>query len=244
MKFLAAFVLLALSISGASGQEPPSWPHHGVFGTFDRASLQRGYQVYKEVCASCHSMRFMKFRNLEGIGLSEKEISLIAASYTVQDGPDDQGDYFDRPGRAYDPFPSPFPNDEAARAVNGGALPPDLSLIIKAREGHEDYVYSLLNGYQDPPADLEVPAGLHYNSAYKTDLIAMAAPLTDDIVTYKDRTPATVNQMAYDVVNFLAWAGEPFMEERKRLGLKVILYLSIMALLLLLIKNYVWSKLD
>jgi cytochrome c1 len=230
---------------GASLNTPPGgWPHEGPFGTYDRAALQRGYQVYKQVCSTCHSMNQLSYRNLAELGFNPTEVKAIAAGYTVTDGPNDQGEMFQRPGRPSDPFVKPFPNEQAARAANNGALPPDLSLIIKARHGHEDYVYSILTGFgQTPPADEKIASGMYYNPYFPGHQIAMPQPLQADAVTYADGTPATIEQEARDVVQFLAWAGEPTMEVRKQYGLRVILFLVVFAGVMYLLKRSIWKKL-
>jgi cytochrome c1 len=239
----------------------------GPFGTFDRAQLQRGYQVYAEVCASCHALRFLKFRNLGEPGgpeFSAAEIKAIAASFDVRDGPNSDGEMFQRSGIPSDAFVSPYPNDQAARAAFGGALPPDLSLITKARKGWEgtlaslytakmfkgsggpEYIYSLLTGYQDPPADMPAgPEGAAYNPYFEAGpWIAMPPPLSDDGVTYGDGTKASVDQMARDVAAFLAWTAEPKMEARKRLGFQVLIYLAVLTVLLYLTKKAIWARID
>jgi cytochrome c1 len=260
----AGFLLLCGAAQAAEGQMDAkgiSYSFEGPFGTFDKAQLQRGYKVYKEVCAACHAMQYMHFRNLAdagGPGFSEAQVKALAATFTVQDGPDDQGEMFERPGLPSDRFPSPFANEQAARVANGGAYPPDLSLITKYRPGWfgtfnqlvngiggPQYVYSVLTGYQDPPAELaaEQPEGKSYNPYFANGhWIGMPQPLTaDDQVTYDDGTPATVDQMARDVSAFLAWTAEPKMEERKRTGFMVVVYLGILALLLYLVKKKIWA---
>jgi len=223
---------------------PAGWPHEGPFGTYDRAALQRGFQVYKQVCSTCHSLRLLSYRNLADLGFSVNEVKAIAAGYTVTDGPNDNGDMFQRPGRPSDPFVKPFANDQAARAGNGGALPPDLSLIVKARHGHEDYVYSILTGFgQTPPAEEKIAAGMNYNPYFPGHQIAMPAPLQDNSVTYDDGTKATVAQEASDVVQFLTWAGEPKMEVRKQYGARVILFLLVFAGVMYGLKRSIWKKL-
>jgi ubiquinol-cytochrome c reductase cytochrome c1 subunit len=219
------------------------WPHAGAFGTYDRAALQRGFQVYKQVCSICHSLKLIAYRNLPDLGFSEAEVKAIAAEATVHDGPNDNGDMFDRPGRPSDFFVSPFPNDQAARAANKGALPPDLSLIVKAREGSEDYIYSLLTGFGQTPPGETLMAGMNYNPYFPGHQIAMPAPLKDDSVTYADGTQATVAQEAKDVTQFLAWAAEPKMEARKQTGLKVLIFLAVFAAVMYGVKKKVWSKL-
>jgi len=218
------------------------WPFEGVFGRFDQAALQRGYQVYRDVCSACHSVRFLTFRNLEGIGFGADRVKALAATFEVEDGPNDEGDMFSRPGRPSDPLPKPFPNPQAARAANGGALPPDLSLIAVAREGGPNYIFSILTGYQDAPADFELTDGKNYNPYFPGHQIGMPEPLFDEAVDYADGTKATVDQMAGDVAQFLAWASEPTMVERKRIGIKVVLFLLVLTGLLYASKRKVWSK--
>lgn len=216
------------------------WPHSGVTGAFDRAALQRGYQVYREVCSACHSMKLLSYRNLAALGYTEDEIKAFAAKDEVTDGPNDQGAMFKRPAILSDRFVSPFPNEAAARAANGGALPPDLSLIVKAREGGEDYVFALLNGYMPAPANVKVPDGQYYNAWFPGHLISMPPPLIEGRVTFADGTPATVQQMAHDVATFLTWAAEPHLEERKSMGIKVILFLAVFAVIMYVVKQRVW----
>ena len=219
----------------------PGWSFEGPFGTFDPAARQRGFQVYKEVCSACHSMSLMHYRNLEDIGFSEAQVKAIAASVQVQDGPNDSGEMFERPGRPYDTFKPPFANDQAARAANNGALPPDLSLIIKAREGGPDYVYGILTGFGDAPAGMKMMDGMNYNKYFPGHQIAMPPPLTDDRVTYADGTKATIAQEAHDVVTFLSWAAEPKMEMRKRVGTKVLIFLLVLTGILYAAKRRIWA---
>ena len=221
--------------------ESRSWSFYGLFGTYDRGALQRGFQVYAEVCSACHGLNRIAFRNLIDLGFSDAEAKAIAASYEVEDGPDAEGEMFFRPGRLADRFVPPFANDNAARASNNGALPPDLSLIIKARQGSPDYLYALLVGYADPPGGEELADGMSYNLAFPGHQIAMPPPLFADGVEFADGTSATVAQMADDVSHFLAWTSETKLEERKRLGLKVMIFLIIMTALLYAVKRRVWS---
>jgi ubiquinol-cytochrome c reductase cytochrome c1 subunit len=218
-----------------------SWPSEGLFGTIDRAGAQRGLQVYREVCAACHGLQYVAFRTLSDLGYNEDEIKALAAEYTITDGPDDSGEMFERPGLPSDRVPSPYPNEQAAAAANGGKAPPDLSLITKARMNGQDYLYSLLTGYEDPPADLEVPAGGYYNAYFPGHVIAMPPPLSADQVTYADGTPATIDQMASDVTQFLTWAAEPKLEARKQTGLKVMLFLLVLSGLTFALKRKVWA---
>src|SRR5271170_4831548 len=228
-------------------EETPALPHQewsfqGVFGTYDQAALQRGFQVYKEVCSACHPVKHLYFRDLTEIGYSEDEVKGIAAQVQVTDGPNDSGEMYQRPGRPSDPIPGPFPNDQAARAANNGALPPDLSLITKARDGGADYVYAILNGFKDAPATFKVLEGMYYNEYFLAHQIKMPPPLTPDLVKFADGTPATVPQMAHDVVTFLSWAAEPTLEERHRIGFKVILFLVVTTGVFYAAKRKIWSR--
>jgi len=214
----------------------------GLFGHFDRASAQRGFQVYKEVCANCHAMHLMSYRNLRDLGLSDAEVRGIAATVQVQDGPNDDGQMFERAGRPSDRFRSPFPNEKAARAANNGALPPDLSVITKAREGGAQYIHALLTGYEDAPAGMTMMPGMNYNKWFTGHQIAMAAPLSSEgQVEYADGTKATVEQMVKDVSQFLTWAAEPELEQRKAMGVKMVLFLTILGGLAYAVKRKVWA---
>lgn len=346
MKFVRQTVVIAAMllpmVAAAAGNvkhpEQMNWAFDGVLGKPDKVSVQRGLQVYREVCAACHGLKRVPFRTLQDIGLSEDEVKALAAEYTITDGPNDDGEMFDRPGRASDRFPSPYANDKAARAMQNGALPPDLSLIIKARPDGANYVYSLLTGYEAAPtyrcaevadgacvkfkrlkgdeasealaaqaeekAALEEAAAeeakkaeadakeadaaaapaaekppvqvgqvfqcsaiahsesevdgktvevetctemgkmMHYNPYFPGGQIAMAAPIADDQVTYQDDTKATKQQVARDVVNFLQWAAEPEMEARKRMGIKVMIFIAIMTVFFWFTKKRIWSKLE
>ncbi len=241
---------IAVGLGGAAraleeAPEPPhqQWPFEGVFGTYDTAASQRGFQVYKEVCSVCHAVKHLAFRNLEEIGYTEDQVKGIAAQYQVTDGPNDEGQMFQRPARPSDPIPGPFPNDQAARAANNGALPPDLSLITKAREGGPDYVYAILTGFKDPPAGFKVNDGMYYNQYFAGHQIKMPPPLTQtDQLKYADGTQATVPQMSHDVVSFLSWAAEPNLNERHRIGFKVILFLIIATGVFYAAKRKIWSR--
>jgi ubiquinol-cytochrome c reductase cytochrome c1 subunit len=213
----------------------------GLFGTFDRGSLQRGFQVYKEVCAACHAMRQLSYRNLLEIGLTEEQVRAIAAQFQVQDGPNDQGEMFERPARLSDRFRRPFPNEQAARAANNGAYPPDLSVMVKARLGGADYLHALLTGYQDPPAGFTLMDGMNYNAYFPGHQIAMPNVLNPGQVEFADGTEATVDQMARDVSTFLAWAAEPELEQRRRMGVRIILFLIILGGLTYAVKRKVWA---
>ena len=219
------------------------WPHDGPFGKFDKAAAQRGFQVYREVCAGCHSLDYVAFRNLADLGYNEDEVKAIATEYEITDGPDEEGEMFQRPGQASDHFPAPFANDNAARASNNGALPPDLSLIAKARANGTDYVYSLLRGYSEPPAGIELGEGMYYNEYFPGHQIAMAQPLDDDAVEYGDGTSATLEQMSHDVATFLTWTAEPTLEERKGTGLKTMMFLVLLTGLFYATKRKIWSDL-
>ncbi|CAG8600889.1 6959_t:CDS:2 [Paraglomus occultum] len=227
------------------GLHPPAypWSHKPIWATFDHASIRRGYQVYKEVCSTCHSLERLAWRNFVGVSHTLDEAKAMAEEVEYTDGPDDTGEYFQRPGKLSDYLPRPYPNEEAARAANAGALPPDLSLMIKARHGGCDYVFSLLTGYVDPPAGVEIREGLHYNPYFPGGAIGMARVLYDGLVEYEDGTPATTSQMAKDVVTFLNWAAEPEHDERKKMGLKAITILSVMFILSIYLKRYKWTVL-
>jgi len=223
------------------------WSFKGIFGKFDRAALQRGYQVYTEVCASCHSMKYLSYRNLSEQGgpeFSEAAAKAIAASFEVTDGPNADGEMFTRTGKLSDKFVMPYDNVKGAQAANGGAYPPDMSVLVKARSGGADYVYSLLVGYEDPPTGINLDDGVYYNKYMPGNKIKMANPLSDGLVEYVDGTEATTNQMAIDVVTFLAWAAEPHMEARHKIGFKAILYLIILTILVYFGMKKVWSRIE
>lgn len=240
---IALSLAAALPAAAADAPEAPKqrWSFSGLFGGFDRPSLQRGFVVYKDVCAACHGLRLVAYRNLADIGFSEEDIKAIAATVDIEDGPNDEGEMFERPGKPSDRFKSPFPNDEAARAANNGALPPDLSLMTKATLGGADYLYAVLTGYAEAPSGMKVPEGMSYNKHFAGNMIAMPPPLSEDGVEYGDKTKATVAQQARDVTTFLAWAAEPELEERKRMGVKVILFLLLLTGLLYVAKRRIWS---
>lgn len=212
-----------------------------MLGSFDAASIRRGYHVYANVCASCHSLSRIAYRNLVDVAFTEDEMKAIAEEIEVEDGPNEEGLMFTRPGRLSDYFPSPYPNEEAARYANNGALPPDLSLIVKARHGGADYLWSLLTGYRDAPEGINVRDGLHYNPYFPGGQIAMARALYDDAVEYEDGTPATTSQMAKDVSTFLAWAAEPEHDVRKKMGMEMIAGLAILSFGLLYMKRFKWA---
>jgi ubiquinol-cytochrome c reductase cytochrome c1 subunit len=244
----AALALAWIGVAAAQEEQPAPplpnvpWSFSGPFGTFDRAELQRGFQVYNEVCSNCHSMNLLHYRDLAALGYSDDEIKAIAAQKEVTDGPNDQGEMFKRPARPSDRFVAPFPNEKAARAANNGALPPDLSLVVKAREGGSNYVNALLTGYRDPPPGMKMAEGMYYNLYFPGHQIAMPPPLADNSVTFADGTPATLPQEAHDVATFLTWAAEPNAETRKRTGAKVILFLLVMTGVLYATKRKIWAE--
>lgn len=243
---LTSFMALSAEASTAEQEAPKKihWPFDGIRGKFDRQAIQRGFQVYKEVCAACHSMNLVSYRNLEAVGFSKAEIKALASEYRVMDGPNDAGEMFERPARPSDRFVPAYPNENAARAANNGAYPPDLSLMVKARADGANYVYSLLTGYgKTPPAGFSINTGMYYNPYFPGRQIAMPAPLSDGMVTYIDGTQATVDQMSRDVVQFLQWAAEPEMEQRKRMGLKILMYLGVFTVMFYLAKRKIWSNL-
>ncbi|QIB32781.1 cytochrome c1 [Ancylobacter pratisalsi] len=269
---LAAAMMLtggaAIAQEGHGSPKPhrEDWTFAGPFGRFDQAQLQRGFQVFKEVCSSCHSAHLLAFRNLAqegGPGFTEAQAKTVAETYQVQDGPNDAGDMFERPGRLSDHWPSPFPNEQAARASNGGAYPPDFSTLAKARtyevgfpgflidivtqyqEQGPDYIHALLNGYKEnPPEGFTLPEGAHYNEYFPGHAIKMPQPIVDGQVTYSDGTPETVDQYSRDVVAFMMWVSEPHLEARKRLGFQVMIFLIIFAGLLYFTKKKVWRSVE
>lgn len=244
MLVLIASPVLAQEHSHETAPLPKQdWSFHGPFGTFDRAAAQRGFQVYKEVCATCHSLSLLSYRHLRDIGFNEAEVKALAAQAMVKDGPNEAGEMFERPGLPSDRFPAPFANKKAAQAANGGAYPPDLSLIVKARQDGANYLYALLNGYEEPPHDVALGAGMNYNKYFPGHQIAMPKPMNEGAVTYADGTKATVEQMAHDVTTFLAWAAEPELEARKRMGVRVMLFMLVLAGLFYMSKRKVWEKL-
>ena len=251
IKFLIILFLVLNSKSFAAENTAKfletEWTFKGLFGKFDRASLQRGYQVYTEVCASCHSMKYLSYRNLSEKGgpeFSEAEAKAIAASFEVTDGPDSTGEMFTRPAKLSDKFVMPYANDEEAKSANGGAYPPDMSVLVKARKGGADYVYSLLLGYEDPPSGIKLDDGVYYNKYMYGNKIKMANQLSDGLVVYSDGTNATVEQMSKDVTTFLMWAAEPHLESRHRMGFKAIVYLIILTILVYFSMKKIWSRVE
>lgn len=264
---------LATGAAFAAGEsihiDRQSWSFAGLTGRFNQPQLQRGFQVYREVCSTCHGLKRIHFRNLAEPGGPEfpaEGVKGLAQGYRIEDGPNDQGKMFQRSGRPSDPIPSPYKNEQEARAVQNGALPPDLSLIVKARtagentsvlatigsmlrdipgayqEGGADYVYALLTGYTNAPADMKLAQGMNYNRAFPGHQIAMVPPMQPGQIKYEDGTQGTVEQYARDVTSFLAWASDPNLEERKRMGVLVLLYLVVTAGLVYAAKRRLWAK--
>lgn len=250
-KILLTALLLGTAVASSAlaateAHHPPKmeWSFDGPFGTYDRPSLQRGFQVYKEVCSACHSMNLVSYRNLQDIGLSDLQVKAIAAQYNVTDGPNDEGEMFERPALPSDHFHAAYPNEKAARAANGGAYPPDFSLLAKARHGGADYIHGILTGYGEPPKDVVLGKNMHYNKYFPGFQIAMPAPLSEGQVTYADGTKATVDQMSRDVAHFMMWAAEPKLEARKQMGVKVMIYLAVFAAVMYGVKRKVWANVE
>ena len=251
-KLFSIIILLSLNSYSAFSAEKveylkTDWSFKGLFGKFDRASLQRGYQVYTEVCAACHSMKYLSYRNLSEKGgpeFSVAQAKAIAASFEVTDGPNSDGEMFTRPGKLSDKFVMPYENVKAAEAANGGAYPPDMSVLVKARGGGVDYIYSLLQGYEEPPSGMTLDDGVHYNKYMYGNKIKMSAPLSDGIIEYSDGTNASVEQMSKDVTTFLMWAAEPSLEARHQMGFKAIVYLIILTILVYFSMKRIWSRVE
>lgn len=245
LTFLLIFTIGA-PMAHAGGGEAVELPHQhwhfkGMFGTYDKAAMQRGLKVYRNVCSACHAMKLVAYRNLTALGYDESQVKNIASEYTVIDGPDAEGEMFERAARPSDHFVSPYPNKQAAKAVNNGAYPPDLSLIAKARHHGPDYIYGLLTGYEEAPHGKELMTGQYWNKYMSGHVIAMAPPLSDGLVAYEDGSPETVEQYAYDAVNFLMWAADPYLEERKQTGLSVLIFLIVFAGVMYAVKRKVWE---
>jgi len=224
-----------------------NWSFKGLTGKFDRSSLQRGYQVYQEVCASCHSMQYLSYRNLGEKGGPEftlEEVKAIAGNFLVVDGPNSEGEMFERAGRPSDKFVSPYPNVNSAIAANGGAYPPDMSVLVKARTGGANYIYSVLMGYEDAPDGFSLDDGVYYNKYMDGQKIKMPNPLADDLIEYSDGTNATQEQMAKDVTTFLTWSAEPHLEARHKTGIKVMIYLILLAGLVYFSMKRLWSRIN
>ena len=221
------------------------WTFKGLLGKFDRASLQRGYQVYNEVCASCHSMQYLSYRNLMEEGgpeFTEEQAKAIAANFVVIDGPNSDGEMFERPAKLSDKFVMPYPNEKAAQAANGGAYPPDMSVLAKARKGGVDYLYSVLLGYEDPPSNIQLDEGVYYNKFMYGNKIKMPKILEDNLIEYTDGTLASEEQMAKDVVTFLMWSAEPHLEARHKMGFRALIYLTILTVLVYFSMKKIWSR--
>jgi len=253
IKFFVVLVLInsigTFNIIAAEKQEllKQDWSFNSFFGKFDRASLQRGYQVYNEVCASCHSMKYLSYRNLAEKGgpeFTEEQAKAIAANFEVTDGPNSEGEMFTRPAKLSDKFVMPYSNEQEAKVLNGGAYPPDMSVLVKARSGGADYIYSLLLGYEDPPTNITLDDGVYYNKYMYGNKIKMTAPLSDGLIEYSDGTNATTEQMAKDVVTFMMWASEPHLESRHKTGFRVITYLIILSILVYLSMKKIWSRIE
>ncbi len=262
--------LAGLTMRTASAQEqdaPPrqQWSFAGPFGLYDPQQLQRGFKIYREVCSNCHSLKLLSFRNLAdpgGPGFTEAQAAAIAATFQVTDGPNDQGEMYKRPGKISDYFPSPFANDQAAKAALGGKVPPDMSDLAKARsyewgfpqfvfdaftmyqEDGPDYIHAILNGYANPPAGFTLAPGTQYNKYFPGNAIGMPKPLSDGQVQYTDGTPMTVDQYGRDVAAFLMWAAEPTLDERKQLGFQVMIFLIVFTGLLYFTKKRVWHAVE
>ena len=252
VKLFSILVLFFFTVTQSQSAEKvdylkTDWSFKGLFGKFDRGSLQRGYQVYTEVCASCHSMKYLSYRNLGEKGgpeFSEAEVKAIAASFEVIDGPNADGEMFERPAKLSDKFVMPYENVKAAQAANGWAYPPDMSVLVKARGGGVDYIYSLLQGYEDVPAGMALDEGVHYNKYMYGNKIKMANQLSDGLVEYVDGTEASVEQMSKDVTTFLMWTAEPHLEARHQMGFKAIVYLIILTTLVYFSMKRIWSRIE
>ena len=252
VKLFSILVLFFFTVTQSQSAEKvdylkTDWSFKGLFGKFDRGSLQRGYQVYTEVCASCHSMKYVSYRNLGEKGgpeFSEAEVKAIAASFELTDGPNADGEMFTRPAKPSDKFVMPYENVKAAQAANGGAYPPDMSVLVKARGGGVDYIYSLLQGYEDAPSGVTLDDGVYYNKYMYGNKIKMSKQLSDGLVEYSDGTNATEEQMAKDVVSFLMWTAEPHLEQRHKTGFRAIVYLIILTVLVYFSMKKIWSRVE
>tara|TARA_B100000029_G_scaffold403496_1_gene403298 strand:- start:1058 stop:1846 length:789 start_codon:yes stop_codon:yes gene_type:complete len=248
ISFFLLFLFYTFNLYGSDTKlTKVDWSFEGITGKFDRSSLQRGYQVYNEVCSSCHSMRLLSYRNLGEKGgpeFSLEQVKAIASNFEIQDGPNEEGEMFTRPGRPSDKFILPYPNVQAASAANGGAYPPDMSVLVKARKGGANYIYSLLMGYDEPPVDFKLEEGVHYNKYMNGNKIKMAKPLAEGLIIYADGTNATEAQMAKDVTTFLAWAAEPHLEARHKTGVRVIIFLIVLTILVYFSMKRLWLRID
>ena len=231
------------TVHASDAPHPPhyAWSHSGFYSSYDSASVRRGFEVYRQVCSTCHSLQYKAYRELVGVSHTEEQAKALARSIEVTDGPNDEGEMFQRPGKLFDHLPKPYPNEEYARFINNGAVPPDLSLVVLGRHGGEDYVFSLLTGYQSPPHGLQLRTGLHYNVYFPGNAIGMAKPISDGIVEFEDGTPATESQMAKDVATFLTWCASPEQDERKRNGVKLVLLFVALTALMGYQKRLIWA---
>ena len=231
-------------LASGSGNDLPkhNWSFKGLTGTFDKSAVQRGFKVYREVCSGCHSMNLLYYRDLIDIGFSDEEVKAIAAEYTVIDGPNEEGEMFERPAKPSDRFVPPFSNEQEARISNNGSYPPDLSVITKAKKHGPDYIFNLLLGYTEPPVDFELGEGMYYNKWKEGHQISMAQPLDEGYVDYDDGTENTLPQLAEDITTFLVWSAEPELEERKKLGIKVILFFIVLGSIVFIVKNRLWRE--
>jgi ubiquinol-cytochrome c reductase cytochrome c1 subunit len=249
LPLIILFLGISKNISAAEKFEylKTDWTFKGLFGKFDRGALQRGYQVYTEVCSSCHSMKYVSYRNLAEKGgpeFTQEQAKVIAASFEVMDGPNSDGEMFTRPGKLSDKFVMPYENVKAAQAANGGAYPPDMSVLLKARGGGENYIYSLLQGYEDPPIGITLDEGVYYNKYMYGNKIKMSNPLSDGLIEYGDGTEATIEQMSKDITTFLMWTAEPHLEARHQMGFKAIVYLIILTILVYFSMKRIWSRIE
>ena len=231
-------------LASGSGNDLPkhNWSFKGLTGTFDKSAIQRGFKVYREVCSGCHSMSLLYYRDLIDIGFSDEEVKAIAAEYTVIDGPNEEGEMFERPAKPSDRFVPPFSNEQEARISNNGSYPPDLSVITKAKKHGPDYIFNLLLGYTEPPIDFELGEGMYYNKWKEGHQISMAQPLDEGYVDYDDGTENNLPQLAEDITTFLVWSAEPELEERKKLGIKVILFFIVLGSIVFIVKNRLWRE--
>ena len=231
-------------LASGSGNDLPkhNWSFKGLTGTFDKSAVQRGFKVYREVCSGCHSMSLLYYRDLIDIGFSDEEVKAIAAEYTVIDGPNEEGEMFERPAKPSDRFVPPFLNEQEARISNNGSYPPDLSVITKAKKHGPDYIFNLLLGYTEPPVDFELGEGMYYNKWKEGHQISMAQPLDEGYVDYDDGTENTLPQLAEDITTFLVWSAEPELEIRKKLGIKVILFFIVLGSIVFIVKNRLWRE--
>ena len=238
------FLIPNLFAEEAMSLKKQNWSFGGIFGRYDNSTLQRGLQIYQEVCSACHGMKRLRFRELRDLGFTDGQIKIYAETFEILDGPNELGEMFIRPGEPSDTFVSPYKNKEEAKAAFGGAYPPDLSLLTKAIKNGPNYIYSLLTGYEEsPPKGFELTDGLYYNP-YDGKVIAMPPPLYDNAIEYIDGTNASLDQLSYDIVHFLNWAAEPKLQKRKSLGLKVLLFLIVLTLLLYVTMKEIWSRIE